>query len=156
MNLHSCVKSHVTTRSRVELRSLDAWRLDTRCPLPVPIAFQLNQRPSADGWKVSEPALPTLPASLGWQWCWPVRAVLSLSYYALLSGMAISVSALLLDCKLFWPSSWSWLMSGQFGAGLEQMCGCLGRGECVCPSTGRHWEAACPHLLLHSEEQGLF
>lgn len=47
-------------------------------------------------------------------------------------------------------------MSGQLGAWLEQMCGCLGRRECVCPSTGQHLEVACTHLLLHSEEQGLF
>lgn len=46
-------------------------------------------------------------------------------------------------------------MSGQFGARLEQMCGCLGGCERVCPSTGQHLEVACAHLL-HGEEQGLF
>lgn len=47
-------------------------------------------------------------------------------------------------------------MSGQLGAWLEQMCGCLGGCECVCPSPGQRLEAVCTHLLLHSEEQGLF
>lgn len=38
---------------------------------------------------------------------------------------------------------------------LEQMCGCLGRWESICPSRGQHLEAACFHLLP-SKEQDLF